>query len=118
MAWTPEQKEYAQKIAIVALGGGLLGALVGQFASSPPTMGKTLMGTIIGGAVIGSGYGIYLRTGGENKQAVMAGIGRRLVQRQMLRANGRVLYSGTPGRFQNLGALGATIRPGTCVQVG
>lgn len=121
---TPEQKEYAQKIAIVALGGGLLGSLIGQFASDPPTMGKTLIGTILGGALCGVGYGFYLRTGGEGGQAKMAGLGQRLAQgsyglpRNLLRAHGRVIYSGAPGRFRNLGALGARLPKGSCIEVG
>jgi hypothetical protein len=127
---TPEQKEYLQKIAIVALGGGLLGALIGQFASDPPTMGKTLLGTVLGGALTGVGYGFYLRTGGEGGQAVMAGFGQRLphslfrtqpfFRTQPIPTSGRVIRTRPAGRFQNLGALGAkTIRvsPGSCVEI-
>jgi hypothetical protein len=64
MAWTEEQKEYAQRVSIATLIGGLAGGLVGQFASKPATMGKTALGVALGAGVVGAGYGLYLRSGG------------------------------------------------------
>lgn len=64
--WTQKERAYAKNIAIVTLSGGLLGTLLGQFVSEPATMGKSLLGTFLGAAIVGSGYGLYLRTGGDN----------------------------------------------------
>lgn len=118
---TPEQTEYAQRVTIATLSGGLLGTLIGQAASEPPTIGKSLMGTILGAAVIGAGYGIYLRTGGT-APGEAAGIGRTLMMRRGPGAASRYAAARRRmrprGRFENLGALGATIPSGQCITVG
>lgn len=62
---TPEQKSYVKNIAIAVLGGAVAGGVVTQFASEPPTLGKLLLGGIVGGGLTGAGMGFYLRTGGD-----------------------------------------------------
>lgn len=92
MAWTEEQKEYAQRVAIAGLIGGLGGGLIGQFASKPATMGKTVLGVAVGAGLIGAGYGLYLRSGGE-PGAEFAGIGQ-WGWRQSLRSRSRMRRHG------------------------
>ena len=131
---TPEQKDYAQKIAIAGLSGGLVGSIMGQFASEPPTMGKTMLWTVLGGAIAGAGYGFFLRTGGD-KGATMLGLGRMRYGYHRGPGAAAGSFAGThhyqlgstpgyryvrrrrvmPGRFSG---LGMTIKPGECVSVG
>ena len=130
---TPEQKTYAMKVAIAGLSGAFGGAILGQFVSEPPTMGKTLVGSFLGAALVGSAYGIYLRTGGEGGEVVMAGMGNPYMRmgpgaaagsfgvmpRHYTRRipNRQRLVRGTPGRFRHLGAMGSTVAPGTCIDI-
>lgn len=130
---TPEQTTYMRKVTIAGLGGGLAGALVGQYASEPPTMGKTILGVVLGAAMIGAGYGIFLRTGGD-PSAAMLGLGR--MNYGLHRGPGAAAgsFGGFPRNFQ-LGAtpgyrythrrrpgyfagLGMTLKPGQCMTVG
>lgn len=94
---TPEQKSYAKNIAIAVLGGGIVGGVVTQFASEPPTLGKSLLGGIVGAGMFGAGMGFYLRTGGD-PEASFAGLPVGL-RRMWRRGNvGATLVSRSVGR--------------------
>ena len=130
---TPAQINYIQKVAIAGLSGGLGGALIGQYASEPPTMGKTVMGVVLGAAMIGAGYGIFLRTGGD-PSASMLGLGR--MSYGLHRGPGAAAgsFGGFPRNFQlggmsgyrytqrrrpgRFAGIGATLKPGQCITVG
>ena len=126
MPWTEEQKEYAQRVTIATLIGGLGGALVGQFASEPATMGKTALGAVLGAGLAGAGYGIFLRGGPEKEQ--FAGVGqhmrpRRFPGRRSRRAPLRECVGGigSPYRYPHmrLGKIGSMVqRLGTATCAG
>lgn len=124
---TPDQVEYAQRVSIVALAGGILGTLIGQAASEKPTIGKSMLGTVLGAAVTGAGYGIYLRSGGTAPGEALTGIGRlrrgpgahrRLAARPPRYADSRGMRR--PGVYQpKFSGLGRTaeLKPGGCYQI-
>lgn len=113
---SPDNVEYAQRVSIVALGGAVLGTLIGQAASKPPTIGKSLLGTIIGATIAGSGYGIYLRTGGTAPGKALTGVRRfRRGPGAASRVGLRQLPGVYPGRFRRLGETTALL-PGRCYQ--
>jgi len=109
---TPEQKSYAKSIAIAVLGGGVLGGVVTQFASEPPTLGKLLLGGLVGAGLSGAGMGFYLRTGGD-PSAEFAGVPEGI--KRMWRPNvGATIVSRSAARSGVAGIRGCS----TCGPMG
>jgi hypothetical protein len=72
---TKVQSDYIRNVALIALGGGIAGALLTVFVVKKPTTGDALLGTVLGAGVVSIGAGFAMRTG-ATPGATFAGLAR------------------------------------------
>jgi hypothetical protein len=108
-----QKREYVKNVVILALGGGIVGGLIGTYAPKKKTTGNTAFGVALGAGLTTLVAGFAMRTGAlpgaqfAGIGACPACVGRRFENR-----------FASPIAWQRGQYVGAMRRPQDCIAVG